>query len=91
MIVIGAARVEFGTAGWTNRTAIEIFVYRELMSAVPAQDCFFVKLPGGPNLSLVIRSFCMTFRARKPLAAAFELDCDDVEIAMPVRAAGLRI
>jgi hypothetical protein len=91
MIVLRTARIESAPARGARRAALKILRYRKLVAARTAQNCFGVTLTGGPNFSIVIGDRLVTFKARKPMAAAFEFYRDYIEFAVPVGAPGLLI
>lgn len=89
--MIGTSGVEGGTAPCTSRPAIQIFVYRELMAAVAAQDRFFSECADGPDLGFMIGNLRVTLEAREPMFAASEFDGDNVQLTFVMSAACLRI
>ena len=61
------------------------------MSAVSAQNGGHIKFIPRINFRLVSGAFGVAFKTRKPFAAAFEFDGDNVEFASPMSATRLRV
>ena len=89
--MIRAAGIEAAFAFWACRIATEIIVYRNLAAARAAHDCRLISFIGRPNLRLMIRNGSVALETRKPAAATFEFDGDNIRFAMPMRAACLGI
>jgi len=87
----GAARVELVFAMWADGFALEVFANAQLLSAVSAQNRPFAEFLFQPNLRRVSGKRGMALMTRKPFAAAFELDRDDIALVMIMGAACLRI
>jgi hypothetical protein len=61
------------------------------VTAYTTENSAFIEFTFRPNDRLMIGNRRVTFETRIPAATAFEVDSDDVEIAVPVCAAGFRI
>ncbi len=86
-----AAWIELTLAMRTDGCALEIFANGQLLSAVSAQNGAFAEFLFRPNLSRVSGKHGMTLMTRKPVAAAFELNRDDIALVMIMGASRLRI
>jgi hypothetical protein len=91
MMMSGATRIELTLAMRADGFALEIFANGQLLSAISAQNRTFAEFLFQPNLRRVFGKRGMTLMTRKPVAAAFELDRDDVALVMIMGAARLRI
>jgi hypothetical protein len=91
MIVSGAAWIELTLAMRADGFAPEIFANGQLLSAVSAQNRAFAEFFFQPNLSRVSGKRGMALMTRKPFAAAFELNRDDIALIIIMGAARLRI
>ena len=89
--MLRTAGVEFTIAGRTSRITGEVFIDRELAAAGAAKDGRRVSLVRRPNLCLVISDLAMALVTWKPPITAFEPYSDDVELAVVMSAASLRI
>lgn len=85
----GAARIELTLAMRTDGFAFEIFANGQLLSAVSAQNRTFAEFLFRPNLSRVSGKHGMALMTRKPFAAAFELNRDDIALVMIMGASRL--
>jgi len=90
-MVSGAAGIELPLAMRTDRFALEVFANGQLLSAVSAQNRAFAEFLFQPNLRRVSAKRGMALMTRKPFAAAFELNRDDIALVMIMGAACLRI
>ena len=91
MKMLRAAGVEFAFAGRTGRIAVKVFVDRQLATACSAEYCQRISFIPRPDFRLVICDLSVTFKTRKPPAATFEFDRDDVRIAVIVSAASFGV
>ena len=91
MMMSAAAWIELTSAMRTDGFALEIFANGQLLSAVSAQNRTFAEFLFRPNLSRVSGKHGMTLMTRKPLAAAFELNRDDIAIVLIMGTSRLRI
>ncbi len=89
--MICTTRIEICIAVRANISAIHIFRDRQLLSANSAKNRFCFKLIRFPNFRPVRRAFPMTFKTRKPVAAAFELNRNYIKFAVPMFASRLFI
>ena len=89
--VICACGIETASARRADRHTIQILIDCELVPARAAQDRSLGEFADGPDLGLVTGDGCVTFKARKPTAAAFESYGDNIEFAVVMSASGLRI
>ena len=91
MAVGVAAGIEAGVAGGALAVAGEIFGDRELVAAGAAEDGGLVEFGGRPDLGRVIGQGVVAVAAGVIGFAAAHLDGDDVQLAVPMGAAGLRV
>jgi hypothetical protein len=91
MMMSAAAWIELTFAMRTDGCALEIFANGQLLSAVSAPNGAFADFLFRPNLSRVSGKHGMTSMTRKPVAAAFELNRDDIAIVMIMGTSRLRI
>ena len=90
-MVAATPRIEASTALGTHASARQIFVDSKLTSTCAAQNGYRVARSPRPRRNRVIRYRIMTILARVELAAALELDRDDVEWRTVVSAPRLAI
>lgn len=89
--MLGTIRVKITPALRANRITTEIFRDRQLMSANSAQNrprSVFIQTP---NLCRMIRTFGVTLETRKPIAATFELDRNNINVFVIMTATSLFI
>jgi hypothetical protein len=89
MIVLAATGVELGLTMRAGIVGIHVFLDAQLISANSAQNCLLVKFYLWPDLMVVIRLFFMAGKAGIILVTALEFDSNDVQLGMPMHAAGL--
>jgi hypothetical protein len=70
---------------------LEIFANGQLLSAVSAENRTFAEFLFRPNLSRVSGKHGVALMTRKPFAAAFELNRDDIALVMIMGASRLWI
>jgi hypothetical protein len=87
----GAAWIERTLAMRADGFAPEIFANGQLLSAVSAQNRAFAEFFFQPNLGRVSGKRGMALMTRKPFAAAFELNRDDIALIIIMGTACLRI
>ena len=87
--MLAAAGVEAGLAMRTGIVGSHVVFNAQFISADAAENCLLVKLNFWPNLRFMIRFLLMAGKAWVIFVAAFELDRDDVQLGMPMHAAGL--
>ena len=87
----GAAGVEGCVAGGAGGFAGEVLGDGEGVAAGAAEDCIGGSLVEGPDGGGVVGGFLVAVVAGEPVAAAVDAEGDDVEFAVPVCAAGLRV
>src|SRR6185312_3791882 len=91
VLVLGASGVEGGAAAWAAVVAGQVGVDAELGPANAAEHGRLVPFGPGPDLRRVVGQGVMAVAAGVVGPAAGHLDGDDVEVATPVGAAGLRV
>src|SRR6185437_4959419 len=91
MMVPRTPRIETGAAMRASVSAHQIFVDRQLGAACATENCRRVEGLGRPRRQVVIRKCIMTLLACVISAAAKKFDRDDVEHAVIVRTACLRV
>jgi hypothetical protein len=91
MIMIRAARIKSSAAIRADGLARKIFRNCQLISAIAAQNRGRFEFRSSPNFWLVFGVFSVAFVTRKPFAAAFEFDGDNVFFAFVMSASGLRV
>ena len=89
--MLRTAGVEFTIAGRTSRITGEVFIDREPAAAGAAKDGRRVSLVRRPNLCLVIGDLAVALVTWKPPITAFKPYSDNVELAVVMSAASLRI
>jgi hypothetical protein len=87
--VVGAAGVERGGATRAGGFAGEVLGDGEGVAAGAAEDGFGSSLVEEPDGGGVVGGFGVAVVAGVPVAAAVDAEGDDVEVAVPVGAAGL--
>ena len=91
MKVVCTTGVEFAPAARTGRIACFVFVDREMVAARAAEHRQLVAVFNRPNLIEMIRDLAMTLETRKPPAAAFEFDRDDIQFGLEMRASSFGV
>ena len=61
------------------------------MATRAAQDCWRIEFCARPNFRIVSGKLGMTFMTREPVAAALELDRDDIGLTVIMSTSRLRI
>ena len=89
--MIRAFRIKPGAALRTNRIALEIFGNRQLTTAISAQNRLRFKFVQFPNFRQMIGTFRVTLETRKPIAATFEFNGDNIGFAFVMSAPRLRV
>ncbi len=87
--MFAATGIELGLAMRAGIVGSQVVLDAQLGAADTAKDGFLVKFRFRPNLGFMIRFLLMTGKAGIIRVAAFELDRDDVQLGMPMHAAGL--
>ena len=91
MIVIAAGGVEGGVAMRAAGITLEIGGDGKRRATVAAEDGLFVPFRFGPGFDAVVCERVMAIFAGVIHAAAFHFDCDDIELGVVMKAAGLGI
>lgn len=89
--MFGTIRIKITLAFRANRITAEIFRDHQLMSANSAKNRPRIVFIQTPNLCRMIRAFGVTLKTRKPIAAAFELNRNDINVFVIMAATGLFI
>lgn len=87
--MLATAGVEAGLAMRASIVGSHVVRYAQFIATDPAEDGLLVKIIPRPNLVLVVGFFFMAGKARVIFVTAFELDCDDIQLRVPMHAAGL--
>src|SRR5579859_1748949 len=91
MPVLMAAGIEARPAGRAPAVAGEVFAHAQLPTAGSAEHRGLIPLGFGPDLGRMVGQLVVALAAGVVGPAAGHLDGDDVEVAMPVGAAGPRV
>ena len=75
----------------THGFGLQILVNDQLLPTIPAQNRALIEFFFRPRLSRMPGERIVTLMTRKPIAAAFELNRNNIALAMIMSAAGLRI
>ncbi len=87
--MFAASWIEARLAMWACVIGSHIIGNTQLVTADSTENCFLIKFSLGPNLMFVIGFFLMAGKAGIVFIAAFEFDCDDIQVGMPMNATGL--
>lgn len=91
MMVIAAGGVEGGVAMGAAGITLKIGGDGKCRTTIAAENCLFVPLRFGPGFDAVVGKSVMAVFTSVVDAAALHLDCDDIELGVVMKAAGLGI
>jgi hypothetical protein len=89
--MLRAAWIELMLAMRTHGFGLQILVNGQLLATIPAQNRALIEFFFRPRLSRMPGERIVTLMTRKPIAAAFELNRNNIALVMIMSAARLRI
>lgn len=87
--MLAAAGIEGGFAMRTGIVGSHVVFNAQLIAAHPTKNGFLVEFYFWPDLVLVVGFFLVAGKTGIVFIATFEFDGDDVQLRMPMHAAGL--